>query len=399
MVYVFTLLNILNYLDRYLVAAVLPGLKGEFLLTHEQSGQLQSAFVIGYVIFAPIFGYLGDRINRPRLMAFGAVLWSLATICSGLSQSFEAFFLSRIMVGVGEASFVTTAPGYIKDRFLTIEKINRALALFFAAIPVGAALGYVLGASVAGQFGWRWAFYVGGIPGLLLGASFLLFREERRSEQRAHVSLLSGTVEILSVRTLRYAIAGYTFNSFALNGIATFIVPFGVSIGFAEAQIGQYFGLILVASGLMGTLAGGRLATWYAAQSEFPLQRMLNLIGILSLIAVPLLAVAFTVASQPLFLALCFLSELLVFAAVAPVNSILVLASPAHLVTLTQGVTVLALNLFGAFLSPIFVGRAADAAGLAIALQLTPIALGLSAAVWIAGGRLTRDGAIKSAHE
>lgn len=390
MIYLFTLLNILNYLDRYLVASVLPSLKTEFLLNHEQSGELQSAFVIGYVIFAPIFGYFGDRVSRPKLMTFGAVFWSLATIGSGLATSFNMFFLMRILVGVGEASFVTAAPGFIKDRLKVPDKINSALALFFSAIPVGAALGYVLGGTMAANFGWRAAFFVGGLPGLILAFFFLLFKEGDRLHLKEPVSLIRGTREILSHPILVIAIVGYTFQSFALNGIATFIIPFGISIGFEDDKINQYFGIILVLSGFLGTLGGGRIASAWAKRSVNPVRVMLLFIGAITLIAVPLLALCFVTESHALFLGLCFLGELLVFAAMAPVNSILVLASPSHVVTLTQGLTVLILNLFGAFLAPIVIGRAADMAGLSMALQLSSLALLGCAMVWLLGGRWSK---------
>lgn len=395
MIYLFTLLNILNYLDRYLVAAVLPALKSEFALSHEQAGELQSAFVIGYVLFAPIFGYLGDRVSRPRLMAFGAVLWSLATIASGLAPDFNLFYLSRIMVGVGEASFVTTAPGFIKDRFVTPALINSRLAIFFAAIPVGSALGYVLGGTISAHYGWRTAFFAGGLPGVLLSASFLLFRESAQRSRTELPPLGAGLKSILRNATIMFAVAGYTFNSFALNGVATFIVPYGVSIGFEADRIGQYFGGILVVSGFVGTLAGGRLASWYSARSADPLRAMLIFIGVLALLATPLLALSFVIADPRVFLTLCFFAELLIFAGVAPVNSILVLASPAGVVTLTQGLTILCLNLFGAFLAPILIGRMADASGLATALQLSSVALLVSGLVWIAGACARQPAPVK----
>lgn len=384
-IYFFTLLNILNYLDRYLVAAVLPAIKSDFLLTHEQSGQLQSAFVIGYILFAPIFGYLGDRVSRPRLMAFGALLWSIATMASGLAPDYESFFLTRILVGVGEASFVTTAPGFIKDHFVTPERVNAKLALFFAAIPVGSALGYVLGGTMSAHYGWRSAFYIGGLPGLILAASILLYREPNVRSRAEIPAIGEGLRKIFLSSTIMFAIAGYTFNSFALNGIATFIVPYGVSIGFAEDQIGQYFGGILVVSGLVGTLLGGRCASWLAARSADPLRSMMLFIGILALLATPLLALSFVVTERQSFLILCFFAELLVFAGVAPVNSILVLASPTGVVTLTQGITILCLNLFGAFLAPIVIGRAADLAGLASAMQLSAVALAGCGGIWLWG--------------
>ena len=393
MVYLFTLLNILNYLDRYLVAAVLPALQAEFGLSHQQGGELQSAFVIGYVIFAPIFGYLGDRISRPRLMAFGACLWSVATLMSGLAPNFYLLAASRILIGVGEASFVTAAPGYIKDRIQDPAKVNVALAIFFAAIPVGAAFGYILGGSMVGPFGWRAAFFTAGVPGIILSGLFLFLKEIRPtiSAQVSSVSLTNQVRQILSIPAIRYALIGYTLNSFALNGVATFMVPLGVAKGFEAGMVGSVFGVILVVSGFIGTIGGGKLASFFAAQSIHPIATMLKLIGVFSLISAPLFALAFSGAGGNSFYVSCFLAELIVFAVVAPVNSILVLTSPAQSVTLTQGITVLLLNLFGAFSAPILIGAIADKIGLELALQLATIALVGSGLAWLRGARVVRN--------
>ena len=132
-IFFFTVINILNYLDRALVASVLPILVAELSLTNEQGGRLVSTFVLGYFIFSPIFGYLGDRYNRPCLMAVGVFLWSLATIATGLAGGFWVFVAARVMVGVGEASFGAVAPGYIKDLIRDPIKVNSALSLYFSA--------------------------------------------------------------------------------------------------------------------------------------------------------------------------------------------------------------------------------------------------------------------------
>ena len=393
MIYLFTLLNILNYLDRYLVAAVLPALQSEFGLSHQQGGELQSAFVIGYVIFAPIFGYLGDRVSRPLLMAFGACLWSVATLMSGLAPSFYFLVASRILIGVGEASFVTAAPGYIKDRIQDPVKVNAALAIFFAAIPVGAAFGYILGGSMLGPFGWRAAFFTAGVPGIILSALFLFFKEIRPAISVAvsSVGILTQVRNILSISAIRYALIGYTLNSFALNGVATFMVPLGVVKGFEAGKVGSIFGVILVVSGFVGTIAGGKLASFFAARSAYPIATMLKLIGVISLISAPLFVAAFIGTGTEVFFVSCFLAELIVFAVVAPVNSILVLTSPAESVTLTQGITVLLLNLFGAFSAPMLIGVVADRVGLESALLMAAVALVGSGMAWLQGARVVRN--------
>lgn len=379
-----TLLNTLNYLDRYLVAAVLPILSAEFALNNEQGGQLVSAFVVGYFIFSPLFGYLGDRLPRPLLMAFGAALWSLATIGSGLATGFWIFVFMRVLVGIGEASFGTISPGYLKDRLNDPIRLNTALSIFFAAIPVGSALGYVVGGFFAKRFTWHVGFYTAGVIGVLLALT-LLWLPEGRVKSEKPPALRAGLRSIWSLPILRYAIGGYVCNSFALNGVAAFVTKYGVQIGFDIEAINLYFGGILVIAGFLGTTGGGLIASRMARRSADPARFMMVFVAIGAVASVIPLAAAFLVESHNAFLICCFLAELLIFAGVAPINSVIVLGAPGNLVTLTQGVTIFALNLFGAFLAPIVVGRVADDFGLATGLQLCSAAMFAAGAVWWCG--------------
>jgi predicted MFS family arabinose efflux permease len=312
---------------------------------------------------------------------------------SGLAPSFYFLAASRILIGVGEASFVTAAPGYIKDRIQDPAKVNAALAIFFAAIPVGAAFGYILGGSMVGPFGWRAAFFTAGVPGIILSSLFLCLKEVRPvvSPQASSESIVLQVRAILSIPAIRYALIGYTLNSFALNGVATFMVPLGVAKGFEAGVVGSTFGVILVISGFIGTIGGGKLTSFFAVRSSDPIATMLKFIGVMSLISAPLFAAAFSGAGGNSFYISCFTAELIIFAVIAPVNSILVLTSPAQSVTLMQGITVLLLNLFGAFSAPILIGAVADKIGLEFALHLATIALLGSGLVWLRGAQAMRN--------
>jgi MFS family permease len=391
----FTAINLLNYLDRYLVAAVLPLIMSDMALTNEEGGRLVAAFVFGYFLFSPVFGYLGDRYDRPKLMALGVVVWSLATIGTGLATGFAVFFAVRILVGIGEASFSTIAPGFLKDRIGDPIKLNSALAIFFAAIPVGAALGYVVGGEVAHHLNWQAAFFVGGIPGILLAVFLLRFRDQRAApsgEARAAV----GVRAVFARPILRYAIGGYVLNTFALTGLAAFVTKYGVELGFDIAEINRAFGLILVLSGFLGTVCGGKLASVLAARSGDTTGTLFRFIGVSALIGAPAMWCAFTVADRNLFLVLCFVAELLVFAATAPVNSLIVVNAPERGETITQGVTIFCLNLFGALLAPIVVGRIADASSLTTAMQVGGGVMLMSGVVWLLGARVSRAASLPS---
>lgn len=389
-VWLFTAINILNYLDRYLVNAVLPILTVQFALSHEQGGRIVSAFVIGYIIFSPLFGWLGDRYSRPLLMLLGVVCWSLATLGTSIAGSFTAFILFRILVGVGEASYGTIAPGFLKDTIPDPIKLNRALSIFFSAIPVGAALGFALGGLLAKYFSWQAVFLTGGIPGLLLAPLLLRYGEVRKTPP-PQGNLMEQVKEIRRIQILRYAIGGYMMNSFALTGIAAFIATYGVSIGFSLPSINLAFGLILVGTGLVGTLLGGRISSSLASRSSTPTLVMLKFVGFLSLAATPALFAAFLVDNHLLFLVLCAIAELLIFAGMAPINSIIVLECPPSLVTFTQGLTILMINLFGSLGGPLLIGMTADHSSLALAMQLSTLAMFFSGAIWALGGYLAKS--------
>ena len=163
-----TFINLFNYLDRYLVSALAQSLKNSPLaLTDFQLGLLMTGFLVVYMLAAPAFGAWGDERSRPRLIAAGVACWSVATALSGAVYSFGALLAARAAVGVGEAAYGTIAPGMLADYFRRNQR-GRVMALFVCAIPVGSALGYMVGGLVDKHFGWRMAFFIAGAPGLLL---------------------------------------------------------------------------------------------------------------------------------------------------------------------------------------------------------------------------------------
>src|SRR5580700_10568317 len=182
---VLTFINLLNYLDRFIVSALAETLKhSELALSDLKLGSLMSSFLIVYMCTAPIFGALGDRRSRPRLIAFGVGVWSLATALSGFAVSYLTLLAARAAVGIGEAAYGTIAPALLGDYFPANQR-GRVMAVFFCAIPIGAALGYIVGGLVDAHYGWRMAFFVAGVPGLVLAALTLLLRDPARGAEDA----------------------------------------------------------------------------------------------------------------------------------------------------------------------------------------------------------------------
>src|SRR5512136_202783 len=145
--------NLLNYIDRQVLYAVFPLIKADLLLSDTALGFLGSAFMVCYMVSAPLLGWLGDRMSRVRLASGGLFVWSLATAASGLAPGYRTLLAARTSVGIGEASFGTVSPGLLSDYFPK-ERRGRILSYFYLAIPVGSALGYLLGGVLGQNLGW-----------------------------------------------------------------------------------------------------------------------------------------------------------------------------------------------------------------------------------------------------
>ncbi|MGH8132855.1 MAG: MFS transporter, partial [Steroidobacteraceae bacterium] len=179
---VLTGINLLNYLDRYVVSAIAPDLKSAMSLSDTQLGWLMPVFMLVYMVTAPAFGSWGDRGSRTRPIAIGVFVWSLATFLSGFARSYPQLLAGRALVGIGEAAYVAIAPALLADCFRAHNR-GRVYSVLNMAIPVGAALGYIVGGQVSVHFGWRAAFLVAGVPGMLLSAWVLRLPDPPRGSQ------------------------------------------------------------------------------------------------------------------------------------------------------------------------------------------------------------------------
>src|ERR1700722_1724228 len=176
-------INLFNYIDRYILAAIEPLISDHFFAATDdaamaKTGALATAFLVSYMILAPVFGWLADRFSRWQIIAFGVALWSLASGWAGMAATFTMLVITRLFVGVGEAAYGPAAPTIISDLY-PVEKRGRMLSFFYVAIPVGSAIGYAFGGAVGQRMGWGWPFYLVTIPGLLLAVSCLFMRDPR----------------------------------------------------------------------------------------------------------------------------------------------------------------------------------------------------------------------------
>ena len=211
-------INLFNYIDRFVLSAVVPMLKLDASLfspsdplLHSKIGMLSTAFMFAYMLTSPVFAWLGDRGRRWPLIGLGVILWSLASGGTGLAIGFGMLLATRCLVGIGEAAYGPVAPSMLCDLYPQSRR-GQIMSFFYMAIPVGSALGVVLGGQVARHLGWRWAFYVVVLPGLLLGGLCFLMREPPRiaDANSAKVGFRTAFLHLIRIRSLVYCTLGMT---------------------------------------------------------------------------------------------------------------------------------------------------------------------------------------------
>jgi MFS family permease len=405
---ILSFINLFNYLDRYLVSALVERLKhSELALTDAQLGSLMSGFLAVYTLTAPVFGALGDRRSRPRLIAFGVACWSVATALSGLAGGYVWLFAARASVGIGEAAYGTIAPSLLSDYFPVAQR-GRVMAIFFCAIPVGSALGYMVGGGVGAHFGWRAAFFVAGIPGLALALLCLSLKDPPRGDQDKPASGAANStpppvasqakraeaaddrglgaatkatyLRLLKNKPYVFTVLGYAAYTFAMGGLAYWMPAFLERVrGISPEKSTFQFGEIVVITGFLGTFLGGWLGDYCAKYSK---QAYLVVSAAATLLAAPFVWFALTTASSTAYLACMVMAQLLMFLSTGPIN-----ASIVNLVLPTQRASAVALEVFaihllGDAISPYLIGAVSDASSLAQAVKIVPVAVVIAGVLW-----------------
>jgi len=382
-----TALNLLNYLDRYLLAGIVAPLQQSLGATQTEIGFLTSAFLLVYMIAAPVFGLAARRASRPHLLAVGIFIWSAATLASGFVHTLLQLLLLRALVGIGEAAYSTLGPALLAGHFKP-ERRAPALSIFYAAIPIGTALSYIASGMLSEQWGWRSVFIAGGVPGLLLAFLCLRLREPPLNaiEQEPEVSASAGQRAaalrtVLGSANFRVATIGLTAFTFAFGALAVWMPHYLTTVrGWSAVDASASFGIIIVAAGLLGTLGGGAVARALGGGSR----ACLLLSGVCMLAAAPLTVAALYCTDTVLVMTVLFLAATFAFASQGPVNAVLVNAVPADLRAFAVGANVLAIHAFGDVPSPVIVGRIADSSwGWEWAMALIPAAMLLSALAWL----------------
>lgn len=389
---ILTGLNLFNYMDRFILNAVRTPMANSLGIDYEASGRVFTAFMIGYFITSPFFGYLGDRVSRKWLIATGIFVWSLGTLLTGLAGTFTLLLACRVLVGVGEASYATISPGLISDSFKPAHR-NNALTIFYVAIPVGAALGYLFGGEMAAHFGWRQAFFWAGAPGFLLALVMLPFKDVERGQADAVPATAKPTfkdfLKLFRNTKFMLVIWGYVAYTFALGAFAFWGPTFLEKVhGLSTTKADRFFSAVIVVAGLVGTMAGGFAAT--AWQKRNPAGYAWLLTGSI-LLAVPVSFVALRAADTNLAMGFLAAAIFLLFLSTGPVNTLILEVVPVNLRSSAMALSIFMIHLFGDMWSPQFVGRLADHwQNLQSGLLILPPALLVSGLLSLALALVTR---------
>ena len=407
---VLTALNLLNYADRNVLFAVQPLVQDEFHLTNAQIGYLTSAFLGFYMVAAPFVGPLADRYSRKLIIVLGALFWSGLTLLTAVTHTYTELLIRHTLVGVGEATFVTIAPTFVADLFPENRR-GRILGVFYLAIPVGSAAGYLLGGYLAPHYGWRFPFYVAAAPGFLLAIAVLFLKEPERGQfdsvkDVAEAELLpkefSGGFArgallrvFLYLKELWHLIQGLFRNpafltstlgmaalTFSLGGIQVWIPKFLYSErGYTLEAANFAFGIIIVIDGIVAALAGGWLG-------DYLLPRMKGsyyLVSAASMLAgVPIMIVALFVKG-PLMMPAIGVAAFFLLLNTAPLNAAVINSVGAHIRATALAVNIFIIHILGDVPSPTMMGWVADKRSLQAAFILPVIAMGISSAILFYG--------------
>jgi MFS family permease len=357
----------------------------EFHLSKTQIGYLTSAFLGFYMIAAPFIGPLADRYSRKLIIGLGAMFWSALTLLTAFTHTYTELLIRHTLVGIGEATFVTIAPTFVADLFAE-ERRGRILGVFYLALPVGSAAGYLLGGNLGPHFGWRFPFYIAAAPGFLLAVAVLFLKEPKRGQfdslqetkERATILGLARNPAFLT------ATLGMAAMTFSLGGIQVWMPQFLYSDRhYSLAQANFTFGIIIVVDGILAALAGGWLG-------DFLLRRMKSSYYLVSAVGmalgVPVMIVALFSKGRAMVPAIA-LAAFFLLLNTSPLNAAVINSVGANIRATAIAANIFIIHILGDVPSPTMMGWVADRHSLQAAFILPVIAMIVSATILFYGMR------------
>ncbi len=402
-----TALNFVNYIDRYILPGVQEQVKAQFHVSDSQIGSLTFWFFLTYMLAAPATGWLGDHFPRKPLIIGCALLISAINILTGTVHAFDSLIIRHAILGIGEASLGIFAPALIADFYPEAQR-NRVLTIFYTAIPVGAAIGYLVGEVVGSKYGWRMPFYVSAVPGLLIAILIFFFMQEptrgasdASPENKSSVPHSSQShrdewvsskpkpstwrlaADLLRNRPYLYASLGMAMVTFSLGGISAWMPSFLQRSGFSPNSVGITLGAITAGGGLGGTAIGGWLAQRWLRTNH----RALYLISAWSaLLTIPFAVVTFFGPRVTMLPSLA-VAMFLIFLGSGPLNAAIINAVPAAVRSTAIAFEILLIHALGDTPSPKIIGIVSDHSTLATGLGVTLITMLLATALLFLGSR------------
>jgi MFS transporter, Spinster family, sphingosine-1-phosphate transporter len=378
-----TALNLLNYIDRSVLFAVQEMVKAEFHRSDAAFGMLTSVFFIFYMCAAPFMGPLSVRFSRKSVIIVGALIWSGATLLTAVTHNFAELLVRHTLVGIGEASFVILSPTFIADMFPESQR-GRVMGIFYLAIPVGTALGYVIGGLMAPAYGWRAPFYVGAGPGVLLALLLLFIPEPPLGQFDPHEKTpdrdtLKGLAKNPAFIT---ATLGMAMMTFALGGLQVWMPTFlQRARGYTLAGANNLFGLSIAVNGLFASLAGG----WV---SDYVLRRTRSahyLVSAVSLaLGIPAMWLALYTEGRSMIVGI-FVAEFMLLFNTGPLNAAVINSVSAPIRAMALAVNIFVFHLLGDVPSASLIGYLSDRYSLQLAFLGPVVAIALSSAILFYG--------------
>ncbi len=381
-----TTLNLLNYIDRSVLFAVQDLVKAEFPRSDLAFGLLTSVFFIFYMFAAPFMGPLSLRFSRKSVIVAGALVWSVATLLTAFTKNFNELLIRHTLVGIGEASFVILSPTFVADMF-PVEKRGRVMGVFYLAIPVGTALGYLIGGFMGPKYGWRAPFYVGAAPGVLLALLLLLIPEpplgqfdppESKAPERDTLKSLFHNPAFLT------ATLGMAMMTFALGGLQVWEPTFlHRARGYSVLGANLIFASSTIVNGLTASLLGG----WISDRLLRRNKAAHYLVSAVSLgLGIPAMCVALFASGRPMVVGI-FVAEFLLLLNTGPLNAAVINSVGPHVRAAALSANIFIFHLLGDVPSSALIGYVSDKYSLQLAFLGPVIAIAFSSAILFYGMR------------
>jgi len=379
-------LNLLNFIDRYILPGAQSLIQKEYGWNDQQMGALTTGFFFTYMLIAPLTGWLGDRLPRKPLIIAGAVLWSLATLATAWVHGYWTLFFRHAIVGIGEATFTIFAPAVLADFYGERER-NRILSVFYIAIPVGAAFGYLAGGTLGSRYGWRTPFFLCAFPGLLVAALYWWLGREPERGASDHIQPDRTRATFFGLfrnGAFLTATLGLAMLTFAMGGISTWVPTFlHRQLNYPVDKASFIVSAITALDGIAGTFLGGWLAQRWLRTND----RALYLFSALSVaLTLPFGALVFFGPHATAVPALV-LAEFFLFLNTGPLNAAIVNSVSAPVRATAISVNLFFIHFLGDTFSPQIIGAISDRTNLSLALGVTLIFLVISATILQLGSR------------